>query len=64
MSPRSGPRRPLFAIKMSQSGIDWIRQRAVDEGLTKTNGGGNASEMARIMLAYAAAKMPAGWRPK
>ncbi len=58
MSPRPGPRRPLVAIKLSQSGIEHIDQRAEVEA------DGNRSEMIRRMLAYAAAHMPKGWKPK
>jgi hypothetical protein len=48
---------------MAQNGIDWIDQRAIDEGLIKPNGHPNRSEMIRLMLAYAQRHMPKGWRP-
>jgi metal-responsive CopG/Arc/MetJ family transcriptional regulator len=54
--PRPGPRRPLVALRLSDQGIEWLDQRAEDEGV-------NRSEMIRIALAYAVAKMPKGWRP-
>jgi hypothetical protein len=43
--PRPGPRRPLVAIKLAQDGIDWIDQRAAEQGT-------NRSEMIRLMLWY------------
>jgi hypothetical protein len=54
--PRAGPRRPLVAIKLAQDGIDWIDQRAAEQGT-------NRSEMIRLMLAYAQRTMPKDWRP-
>lgn len=62
--PRTGPRRPLVAIKLSQDGIDHIDDRARAEVPLKGNGQPNRSEMIRRMLAYAAAHMPKGWQPK
>jgi hypothetical protein len=61
--PRPGPRRPTVLLRMAQNGIDWIDQRAIDEGLIKPNGHPNRSEMIRLMLAYAQRHMPKGWRP-
>lgn len=61
--PRPGPRRPLVAIRMSEPGIAHIDRRALDEGLTIRDGEPNRSEMMRLMLAYASAHMPKGWRP-
>lgn len=61
--PRPGPRRPLVAIRLSEQGIAHIDQRAAAEGLVRDDGEPNRSEMIRLMLAYASAKMPAGWRP-
>jgi hypothetical protein len=49
---------------MSTDGTNWIDQRALAEGLVKGDGQPNRSEMIRIALAYAAAHMPKGWRPK
>lgn len=54
--PRPGPRRPLVALRLSEQGIARIDQRAAEAGVTR-------SEMMRRMLAYAAAHMPAGWKP-
>lgn len=54
--PRPGPRRPLVAIRLSDQGIAHVDQRAEAEGV-------NRSEMIRLMLAFASAKMPKGWRP-
>lgn len=62
--PRPGPRRPAVALKLSEQGIAWIDQRALDEGLTIRGGEPNRSEMIRFMLAYASAHMPKRWRPQ
>lgn len=61
--PRPGPRRVLFALKLTEESIAYIASRAREEGLLKGNGEPNSSEMARRMLAYASAKMPKGWTP-
>lgn len=62
--PRTGPRRPVTALRLSVEGLAYIDQRALDEGLTIRNGEPNRSEMMRILIAYAAGNMPKGWRPK
>lgn len=62
--PRPGPRRPLVAIRLSAEGTSWVDQRAAEEGLLKGDGEPNRSEMIRLALAYAAQRMPKGWRPK
>lgn len=54
--PRPGPRRPLIAIRISEEGRAHIDKRAAEEGI-------NRSEMIRRLLAYAASKMPKGWKP-
>lgn len=41
--PRTGPRRPLVAIRLSEEGIAYIDQLAEQEGV-------NRSEMIRILL--------------
>ncbi|HEU4541749.1 MAG TPA: ribbon-helix-helix protein, CopG family [Jiangellaceae bacterium] len=46
-----------MAIKLSEQGIEHIDQRAAAETA------GNRSEMIRRMLAFAAQKMPKGWKP-
>jgi hypothetical protein len=61
--PRPGPRRPLVALRLSEQGIEWLDQRARDEGLTQGDEP-NRSEMIRLALAYAQQHMPRGWRPK
>lgn len=61
--PRPGPRRPLVAVRLSEAGRDHIDARALEEGLTIRKGEPNRSEMIRLMLAYASAHMPKGWRP-
>jgi hypothetical protein len=53
--PRPGPRRPLVAIRLSESDIAHIDQRAEEEAE------GVRSEMIRRMLAYASKHMPKGW---
>lgn len=63
MSPRKGPRRPQVDIRLSEAGIAWLDQRARDEGLLKASGEPNRSEMIRLALRYAMARMPTGWRP-
>ncbi len=62
--PRPGPRRPLVAIRLSIDGTAWLDSRAAEEGVVRSNGEPNRSEMIRLALAYAAAHMPKGWRPK
>lgn len=62
--PRPGPRRPVTALRLSVEGLAHIDRRALEEGLTIRGGEPNRSEMIRLMLAYASAHMPKGWRPK
>lgn len=62
--PRPGPRRPNVNVRIGEDGIAHLDQRARDEGLVKDDGAANRSEIIRLMLAYAAAHMPRGWRPK
>lgn len=47
--PRSGPRRPLVAVRLSAEGIAYIDKLAKSEGV-------NRSEMIRILLAEAVAR--------
>lgn len=62
--PRTrGKRRPMFAFKLDDSERAALEREALDQGLTIRNGEPNASEMARLMLAYASTHMPKGWRP-
>jgi hypothetical protein len=61
---RTGPRRTLVACKLTDDGISWLDERALAEGFTIRGGEANRSEMMRLAFAFAAAKMPAGWRPK
>lgn len=51
-------------ITVRSHGLEWMRQRATDEGLTKGNGEPNVSEFIRLCMAYARDNMPKGWRPK
>ena len=64
--PRTGPRRPTVSIRLAETGTGGsadIDRRALEEGLTIRGGEPNRSEMARVMLVYAAQHMPKGWRP-
>ncbi len=54
--PRTGPRQPLVALKLSEARRDHIDALAAQRGV-------NRSEMIRTMLAYAVQKMPKGWKP-
>jgi hypothetical protein len=60
---RPGPRRPYVPLKLSDAGVEWVDQRARDEGFLKSNGKPNRSEMLRLMFAYAQRHMKKGWRP-
>lgn len=51
-----GPVRPQVAVRLSEAGREHIDQRAAERGVKR-------SEMVRIMLAYASAKMPKDWTP-
>jgi len=51
-----GPVRPQVAVRLSEAGREHIDTRAAARGLKR-------SEMVRIMLAYATAKMPKDWTP-
>lgn len=64
MMPRPGPRRPVTALRLSAEGLAHIDRQALAEGLTIRDGNPNRSEMIRLMLAYASARMPQGWRPE
>jgi hypothetical protein len=61
--PRPGPRRVSAQTKLTPTGLEAVKQRALDEGLTIRNGEPNVSEMLRIFAAYAQQHMPKGWRP-
>jgi len=54
--PRTGTRRPLVAIRLSDEGIVHIDQQAKARNL-------NRSEMVRLMLTYATRNMPKDWTP-
>jgi hypothetical protein len=60
---RPGPRRPYVPLKLSDEGVEWVDQRAREEGFLKGNGKPNRSEMLRLMFAYAQRHMKKGWRP-
>lgn len=59
---RPGPRRTLVATKLTAEQIAQVDGRALSEGLTIRGGEPNRSEMLRLMVVYALAHMPAGWR--
>ena len=52
----NGPVRPQVAVRLSEAGREHIDHRAAARGVKR-------SEMVRIMLAYASAKMPKDWAP-
>ena len=62
--PRTGPRRPLVAIKLSEAGIARIDARAADRAKAEGRPKPNRSDEIRVMLAYAEQHMPARWTPK
>jgi hypothetical protein len=49
--PRTGPRRPLIAVRLSQDEIDWLDTVAAQREA-------NRSETLRLALAYAREHMP------
>lgn len=61
--PRVGPVRRNVVVRMSEAGIESVKQRAIDEQVVKRSGEPNVSEMLRIMFAFAQRNMPKGWRP-
>lgn len=52
--PRPGPVRPQVAVRLSQTDLDQLDERARDEGVQR-------SELIRRLLKYATATMPRGW---
>lgn len=72
MPGQRGNPREFVGLRMYRDAIDWVDRRALEEELTlvrpdadgELEVGPNRSEMIRIALAFAAAKMPRGWRPK
>lgn len=55
MGQRKQPRR-VFSVRVSESAYTFVKSRAEGRGV-------KPSEEARLMLAFAAAKMPPGWKP-
>lgn len=55
--PRPGPRRPLVAVRISDEGIAEIDELAGARGVKR-------SEQIRLMIAYAAERMPTDWQPR
>ena len=62
--PRSGPRRPVLALRMSDDQIVALDDQAMAEALLTKQGEPNRSELIRIMVEYARENMPTGWRPE
>ena len=54
--PRTGPRRIMKGIKLSDHGIAEVQRVADRDGV-------NWSEAARRLIAYGTWKMPPGWNP-
>lgn len=54
--PRPGPRMPQLSFRMPAGEIEAVEQVAGRERVSK-------SEAARLLMAYAAPRMPEGWRP-
>jgi hypothetical protein len=50
-------------MKLSDRGIDWLHERAVAEGLVKSDGSANTSAFLRLLCAWGQESLPAGWRP-
>jgi hypothetical protein len=61
--PRTGPRRPNTAVRMSEEQTKAADERAVTEGFVKRDGTANRSEWVRLAEEYARLHMPSGWRP-
>jgi len=65
MSPSHlGPPRTQVGVLFTEKQVAMLDRRAVDEGLVASTGRPNRSELVRIMLAFAHANMPDGWRPE
>lgn len=61
--PRTGPRRVPITVKLSQTGLDHVDQRAGKE-IPGERPNGKRSEMIRRLLSYAVTHMPEGWGTK
>lgn len=62
--PRTGPVRKPVQVKLIPADVEKLDWRAIEEDLITKAGEPNRSELMRIMLDYAAANMPKGWRPE
>lgn len=62
--PRTGERRPLIAVKISQAAIDEIDDRAARRAEAEGRSKSNRSDEIRLMLAYAQGHMPDNWVPE
>ncbi|OZE97691.1 hypothetical protein CH300_26290 [Rhodococcus sp. 15-1154-1] len=62
--PRTGPVRKPVQVKILPEFAEQLDWRANEEGLVTRSGEPNRSELMRIMLDFAAAEMPKGWRPE
>lgn len=54
--PRPGPRMPTVSVRMPDEEIEVVDGVAEREQV-------NRSEAARLLMTYAASRMPEGWRP-
>lgn len=61
--PRAGPRREQVQVRLLPEVVYYLDQRAEEEELHDERGRPNRSAMIRLMLTFAAQRMPKGWRP-
>lgn len=61
--PRTGPRRPQTAFRMTEAAAWEIDKLARAEGIVKSDGDPNRSAMIRLLLAFAVRNWRKGWRP-
>lgn len=54
MSPRPGPRRPLFAARVDAEDVTWAEQQARKEGIPY-------ADFVRRVVSFSRMNMPLGW---